>query len=298
MPTTTYRRIVSILLVALSACDTPRTEATKETVAPAERDTTEYTLTGQGDTTLVLIHGWNITQDYWSHQVAAFSDDYTVLTMNLVTEALIQDSNRDWTIDNFAQDITTIIQQENLTNLILVGHSMGGEIALTVRELLPDKTVAIIGVDSFKDAGFILTDKVENHVDSFMVQFAEDYAGNVEQMVTVGLFEPNTKHRQAYERVLHDYQTADPTVAMAIYRNLFPAYVATKEKIAQLPFPLRMIVSDYSPLNEEALKEYAGSGYRIKTINHSGHFPMIEQPERFNQALNEFLVAIRRASSQ
>ena len=281
-------RYLFIFLASIAAC-----HSRPETTTATNDEPTEYTLTGEQDTTLVLIHGWNIDQDYWSDQVAAFSDEYTVLTMNLVTEERQQDTLREWTVDNFAQDIVRIVEQEELTNLILVGHSMGGEVALAVRERIPDRTLAIIGVDCFKDVGFILTENVQHNIDSFMVHFAADYAGNVEQMVTTGLFEPDTQHRDAYERVLHDYQTADPAVALSIYQQLFPAYETTKERLAQLPFPLRIIVSDLTPLNEEALREYARNGYRIKTIQHSGHFPMIEQPEVFNQALRSFLEVIR-----
>lgn len=273
------------------------TDSSREEPSIATYDPTDYDISGSGDTTLVLVHGWNIDQRYWSHQVEAFSDNYRVLTMNLVTDELLRDSSRLWTVENFARDIVKIAEKENLTNLILVGHSMGGEIVLAVRELLPDQTIAIIGVDCYKDAGFLLTDNVQTYVDSFMVDFEEDYAGNVEQMVTTGLFESDTKNREAYERVLHDYQSADPRVAIAIFRNLFPAYDVTKDKLAQLPFPLRTIISDYSPFNEEALRRYAKNGYRVKTITNSGHFPMIEQPEAFNRALREFLQTIEEGAA-
>ena len=276
-----------LLLVSIAACH-PRSE----TATAPGHEPAEYTLTGEQDTTLVLIHDWNTNQDYWSDQVAAFSDDYTILTMNLVTEERQQDTLREWTVDHFAQDIVRIIEQEELTHLILVGHSMGGEVALAVREMIPDRTLALIGVNCFKDTGFILTENVQHNIDSFMVHFEADYAGNVEQIVTTGLFEPDTEYRDAYERVLHDYQTADPAVALSVYEHLFPAYETTKERLGRLPFPLRIIMSDYAPFNEEALREYARRGYRIKTIRHSGHFPMIEQPEVFNQALRSFLDAI------
>ena len=240
----------------------------------------------------MLVHGWNINQDYWSQQVAAFSDDYRVLTMNLVTDNMVQNGDRNWTVENFAHDIVEITKKENLSNLVLVGHSMGGEVVLAVRELLPDRTIAIIGVDCYKDTGFLLTEKVQNNIDSFLVDFEEDYAGNVEKMVKTGLFGSEQQQTAAFKRVLEDYQEADPEVAIAIFRNLFPAYDATKDKLAQLPFPLRIIISDYAPFTEEALREYAKSGYRVKTITNSGHFPMIEQPEQFNQALRAFLQTI------
>lgn len=283
----THCLIVLISLSGLLACDSKHPPATQ---AEAVLDTSDpYQLTGSGDTTLVLVHGWNINQDYWSQQVAEFSGEYRILTMNLVTEERLQDSSRAWTVENFARDIAKIIEHENLTNIVLVGHSMGGEIVLALRELLPEQTIAIIGVDCYKDTGFLLTEKVQNHVDSFLVVFEEDYLGNVEKMVMTGLFGSEQQHTAAYERVLDDYQSADPQVAIAIFRNLFPAYAATKDKLAQLPFPLRIIISDYAPFTEEALREYAKSGYQVKTITNSGHFPMIEQPELFNQALRAFL---------
>ena len=291
---TRYHAFLVAFFLGVFSCDPARTPASYEEDSLASAYyPTEYNITGNKDTTLVLVHGWNIDQHYWSHQVAAFSDAYTVLTMNLVTDELLQDSSRVWTAENFAQDIVKIIEREKLTNLILVGHSMAGAIVLAVQELVPDKTLAIVGVDCYKDVGFILTDQVQNSIDSFLVDFEQDYAGNVEQMVKTGLFENPTENQEAYQQVLHDYQSADPEVAIAIFRNLFPADTAIKGKIARLPFPVRTIISDYSPFNEEALRQYAKNGYRVKTITHSGHFPMIEQPEQFNQALREFLETIR-----
>ena len=299
MPSLIQRRLLPLLVLLVGVGCRPSSPDTAERDQPSAATSTssDYHLTGEGDTTLVLVHGWNIDQEYWDDQVKAFSDQYTVLTMNLVTNQLIQDSSRQWTADNFARDIMQIIEQEALDNLILVGHSMAGEIVLSVRELMPDKTLAIIGVDCYKDVGFILTENVQHNIDSFLVRFEENYEESVEKMVTADLFEGDTEHQEAYERVQRDYRRADPEVALAIYRNLFPALATTKEKIGQLPFPLRIIVSDYTPFTEEALQQYAKNGYQVKTIRRSGHFPMIEQPEAFNQALGEFLEAIRASAS-
>jgi pimeloyl-ACP methyl ester carboxylesterase len=39
--------------------------------------------------------------------------------------------------------------------------------------------------------------------------------------------------------------------------------------------------------DESSLKKYCGSGYRYWIIKNSGHYPMIEQPDRFNFLLKE-----------
>ena len=50
-----------------------------------KRDNTviNYKLMGNGETTLLFVHGSYIDQTYWHEQVAFFSKDFTVVTMDL-----------------------------------------------------------------------------------------------------------------------------------------------------------------------------------------------------------------------
>lgn len=278
-----------LLLLVCFACG-PNNDTTNDgdqsSVPPPPGD---YRLTGQGDTTLVFIHGWNIDQSYWDQQVAAFAPQYKVLTMNLLNDSLLQDSSRAWTMREFAEDVVAIVEYEGLDNLVLVGHSMSGDVALEINELIPEPVIAIIGVDNFKDLGFQPDTAVDRQLRGMLQAMRDDYPTVISGMMMQAMFPPDNFDSTALRRVEADYLAADQDVAIAILENLIPASEKTKQYVEKLDFPLRIIMSDYAPYDEEALKRYAKQGYAIKLIENAGHFPMIEQPEQFNAALRAFL---------
>jgi pimeloyl-ACP methyl ester carboxylesterase len=90
-------------------------------------------------------------------------------------------------------------------------------------------------------------------------------------------------------RVVNSYTSARPNIAVPVLMNLFPKAAEAKHKLLQLPFPLQLIMCTYSPYDSAALKKYCRMGYRVVTIDGSGHFPMLEQPVVFNEALRQLL---------
>ena len=64
------------------------------------------------------------------------------------------DSNRtDWSIARFGQDVATALSAVPNKQIILVGHSMGGPVAIEAARLLKGRVIGIIGVDTFKSIG-------------------------------------------------------------------------------------------------------------------------------------------------
>ena len=55
-----------------------------------------------------------------------------------------------WTIEEYANDVTAFIDTMNLKNVVIIGHSMAGEIMLQTALTNNPKIVGIVGVDNFK----------------------------------------------------------------------------------------------------------------------------------------------------
>ncbi|QHT70850.1 alpha/beta hydrolase [Rhodocytophaga rosea] len=91
-----------------------------------------YIVKGKGDTTLFFIHGWNLDHTYWQNQEGEFSQSYRLVLFDLAGCGRSGKNRKNWTIESFARDITMVINKEHLKNVILIAHSMGGEIALEV----------------------------------------------------------------------------------------------------------------------------------------------------------------------
>jgi sigma-B regulation protein RsbQ len=63
------------------------------------------------------------------------------------------DKNRtDWSVQNFSKDVMFLSQTLlSLKNVVLIGHSMGGNIILEPSITMPDLVIGFVGVDNFKD---------------------------------------------------------------------------------------------------------------------------------------------------
>jgi sigma-B regulation protein RsbQ len=248
-----------------------------------------YSMLGRGDTTLLFIHGLNLDETFWANQVPEFSNRYKIVTVDLAGHGKSPKNREHWTIPSFAKDIIRLIENEHLVNIILVGHSMGGDIALEVADSIPSSVIGIIGVDNFKDLDFKMDEKFEEGLNDYIRQWRADYENKTEQFV-MDMLDSATDHAVA-QRIIQKYQQADPDITLSIFKNLFPALASGKGKLAKLRYPLRLIVNDHPPYGDAGWKKYLPQGYSVRVMKHTGHFPMVERPAEFNQYLKEMLTA-------
>lgn len=87
---------------------------------------------GGSGRTLVFIHGLTLTADEWHAQVAALAGDYRIVTFDQRGHG----DSSDWQsanqsiADSLAADLAELLEQLDLTDVVLVGHSLGGIAAL------------------------------------------------------------------------------------------------------------------------------------------------------------------------
>lgn len=245
-----------------------------------------YAVKGSGDTTLFFIHGWNLDHTYWQNQENDFSSSYRLVLLDLAGCGDSGKNRTNWTIESFARDITTIIDQEQLSNVILIAHSMGGEIALDVAATEPKKVIGIIGIDNLKNVGMTITEENKKGMQPYIQEFLANYPKMAEDMARSFIV---SKDSAIVQRVVNSYKQADPTVAVPTLMNLYPKAAEAKHKLRLMPFAMKFVMSTNTPYDEKALKTYCKQGYKVVTIDSAGHFPMIERPNQFNKALHRLL---------
>ncbi len=107
---------------------------------------------GQGDTALVFLHGWCGDREYWKHQVGPFAADYRVVTLDQAGHGESGKDRKVWSTAGLASDVEAVAKSLGLKRLILLGHSMGGPVALLAAKRMPGTVVAVVGVDSLHNA--------------------------------------------------------------------------------------------------------------------------------------------------
>jgi len=243
-----------------------------------------YDVQGSGDTALVLIHGWSCDASYWAGQVAAFADRYRVVTLDLAGHGGSGVGPRDWSIAAYAQDVRAVVERLDLKRAVLIGHSMGGYVAVAAAGLLPDRVVAVIGVDTLQDAERTITPEM---LAPLMAGMKADFPGFTANFVRQ-MF-PADADSALVARIAADMGAAPPEVAVPSFAGLF-AY-DLKSGLASLACPVRCLNSDRHPTNVEGNRKYARD-FDVVLLKGRGHFPHLERPAEFNAALAALLQGV------
>jgi pimeloyl-ACP methyl ester carboxylesterase len=240
---------------------------------------------GEGDTALILLHGWCGTREFWKHQVDALADDYRVVAFDQAGHGESGKDREKWTIDGLAADVEAVVNELGLRRVILVGHSMGGPISLAAAKRMPGKVVAVIGVDTLQNAEH---EWPEEQTKEFLAGFERDFRGTLRTAMKGMAPENVDPELLAWLTTLAESQ--DPKMALGLMRNL--SIVDEKALMMEAKVPVRCINSAPGfqfaiPTDSAINKKYCD--YSAVIMEGVGHFPMLEKPVEFNEKLRDVL---------
>lgn len=238
-----------------------------------------YSVYGKGEPALIFVHGWGWDQSLWKEQVAKFSSRYTVVTLDLAGHGESGKKRRSFTIRAFGDDVVSVINKLKLKKVILVGHSMGGIINLEVYRQIKDKVVGIIGADTYQ-----LFQKGENpkSAEDYLTTFKENYLGSVREYVRTLFLE--SADSALVEKMVKKMQKLSPEIGMDIFRNIYQ-YNSLQAAADLQPRIIAINGQKFKVKEAENVKILPGFSARI--IRGTGHFPMIEKPQEFDEKLQK-----------
>jgi pimeloyl-ACP methyl ester carboxylesterase len=250
-----------------------------------------YLVQGSGATTLLFVHGSYIDQTYWMDQVIYFRSKYKVVTIDLPGHGKSGRERTNWSVRGFAEDVNEVIRSLALENIILIGHSLAGDINLMAASSHPGPIIGFIGIDNFKNAATPLPPEYQQQAIAIQQKLKTDFANTNERYARMALLTPLTP-AEITDRVVNDYRNACQLMGIATTPEMFNLYQTEKELLPKLPLKLHLINVDYMPTNEEALKQYSVNGYEILHMNGTCHFPMLESPLELNKLLEKLVLTI------
>lgn len=249
-----------------------------------------YTDKGDGDTTLLFIHGWAINKKFWQNQADQFSKRYRVVAIDLGGHGASGTNRNSWTIPDYAGDVISIMKGLNLEKVVLIGHSMSGDIMLDVAKNLPQPVIGIIGIDNLTDiADKPLTPEQMKPVNDWFHILETKFDSTAADYCRTSLFPPGYKDTVSVNRVIRTVINTDSVVAIATLKSLLAFAPNEAALLSNSNLKLNLIISSGNKVNDSSLSRYCKSGYAYKTIEGTGHYPMIEKPTEFNKALQETL---------
>lgn len=231
---------------------------------------------------VVFIHGWCGRSDQWSYAMGKLSAGRDVYAVDLIGHGRSKGQVRaEWTISRFGADIVKLLEDQQLESAVLVGHGMGGQVALSVAARAPSRIAGILGVDCLQRlAGEPRLDQVEPYVQAFTLAYGEQMRAFVDSAVH------GSTAAKVKERIIEDALSADKAAALALMEH-FGVHDPRREA--------PKIECGVVCLNSEALPtDVAGnrallSSFDLRTVENTGHWIHLESPMAFVQEMTAYL---------
>lgn len=289
-----------ILLCSLLSCvDKQSNESTDSNVknlteiaqhSKSDGSAMDYLSCGEGDTTLLFVHGWGINNTYWSDQMKAFCPRYRVIAVELPGFHDGDTTRTNWSVPDLSSDVQSLLDQLELNNVVLIGHSMGGSVILETAIHRANKVIGFIGIDNFQDVGVERDQDTEAGIAEFFKMLENDFASTSTYYANSFLFHERTD-TLIKQRVIDDIVSSHPKNSMLMLKYLFEYEPKELTNFQQLNRKVFLLNSDAIPTDVSKLKE-AGVEVEVLSVGLTGHYPMIENPMKFNQTLKQALAKI------
>jgi pimeloyl-ACP methyl ester carboxylesterase len=262
-----------------------------------------YSEAGQGEPALVLIHGLGSYLPVWSRNFAALSQRHRVIAVDLPGYGRSSKSNYHYSMRFFAEVIQRVIEHLRVGRVVLVGHSMGGQIAMHHALAHPGRAEALIlvapaGFEKFEPGeGSWLAEAVSKE----LVQLTpldgiyHNLAGNFLKMPGAAQFMVNDRVAIVGGPDFDGYAYAvSRSVNAMIHEPVLgrlrqiaaPTLVLFGEDDGLIPNPI-LHGGDTRALAEKAVSQFPCA--QLVMIPRAGHMVQFEQPGLWNQAVLEFL---------
>ena len=274
--------LLRILLLVAIAFSVAQAQPKSEVVDASDGVPIHYSVQGKGDPALVFIHCWACNRHFWDNQVAEFSKTYRVVTIDLPGHGESGQGRKSYSVESYGDDVKTVVTKLNLKRVVLVGSSMGGPIALEATRRMPDRVVAIVPVDTLQN----VEQKVpQEQLDAVFQQMQADFKTATTNLLNQFFFSATTP-AAVKERIINETIAQKPEVVLPILKAVFSYDAALG--LREVKVPIRAINADRVPTDVTANRKYAPQ-FDVVIIKGTGHYPMLEDPVRFNQMLAEIL---------
>ncbi len=288
--------LISVCVLALlAACQQAPQEETQEasgeTLAVSEDWVPIYFQSrGQGEYTLVFVHGWCTDMSYWDAQIPSFRVYYRVVTLDLAGHGRSGRDRTVWSMEAFGQDVAAVVRKLDLNNVILIGHSLGGPVILEAARLLPGRVLGLVGADTFSD--IYLGPYSDEQIEAVLEPFRADFQEGIRRYVLENyvLF---TSSSQLKKRIILDMAKVPADIGIGTLEQLL-RYDASAT-LQQLSLPIRSINADRPLVYFRVIRSNTES-FTNRFMSNVGHFLMVEERQTFNRILSEFLGQIIQES--
>lgn len=273
-----------------------------------------FQLYGQGYPIYLLSGGPGIDPDYLKGLTEQLGTSNQVIVVHQRGTGMSEGpfNEEDISIDLFCKDIHAIKEKLKHETFILLGHSWGGMLAMHYATVFPEDLSKLLLVSS---GGCNLTffnyfgDNISAGLSKEKQDSSRLLSARYAQLVTI----PGDSAKQLYFPVLFDLfnmntsgyyydkslapvkKLTEDNFSLGVNRfminKLYRDQWDLRDELAKVNVPTRIIIGRQDPVDLETawVMRDAIPSSQLVVIEKCGHFPWVEQRDRFFQVVNEFI---------
>lgn len=258
---------------------------------------------GSGPKTLVFIHGLAMFAPCWKKNIDELKKYYRCIAIDLPGNGLSSRGNYAYGMAFFADTINEFIQQLKLEHVCIIGHSMGGQIAITtiIRHSPCAEQLILCASAGFEQ--FSPFEKTIYQTSLHLVDMFSSEENSLRHMTEISFYK-NPKQANELVNDLVKIMHAHP---IKEYRKMIEGCILgmvnepVYDKLHHILQPTLVIFGEHDRLIPNKLihhittRKMAEEGShkipaaKLKIIPDCGHFVQWEKPEEVNILINEFL---------
>ena len=248
-----------------------------------------YSVYGKGKPVL-LIHGFAEDGTIWENQVNRFKEDYQLIVPDLPGSGKSDFIPEVFSMADHADMLEQLLKAEDIAAADIIGHSMGGYIALAFAEKYHER---MTGLCLFHSTAYADTEeKIESRRKS--IQFIKQN-GSLKflQQATPNLFSDQTKNEDPalVEEIINRYSNFNPNSLVHYYEAMIQR-PDRSEVLRKVPKPVLFIAGEHDtaiPIKHMLEQSYLPELSYFHSLKNSGHMGMLEEPANSNNYLEILL---------
>ena len=234
--------------------------------------------------TVVFLHGATLDHHAWDPQVSALRERFPLVVPDLRGHG---DSTGHFDFDSAVEDVLVLLDHLAVDKAVLVGLSLGANIAQAVLRRAPDRVVALVVADATCNTATRHPFAATAGVTALRLQALQSPAAFARQAAQVTADEP---HVQQYVMDVNAHRSSRETVD--ILSSLLTTALQPDPDY-RLPVPTLLVHGDHDRIGDIAtsLRSWAqrDPNARYAVIPRAGHASNLDNPDAFTAVLEDFL---------
>src|SRR5271165_7661991 len=239
---------------------------------------------------IVFIPGWTMPAWIWQKQIEEFSKHYRVIAVDPRSQGESDQPSYGHLPETRSRDYKELVDQLALKQPVLVGWSMAcGELIKYVEQFGTDNVGGLVLVDGF------LADKPSPEmfvgISGWMNQLQQDRQKQADGFVRSMYKKPQPE--DYLKRVIEASTEVPANTAVVLIYNM----IAVKDFSTGLAKINRPVLFAYQPDSQptaDFLKAMLGDKLQLARFDGDGHALFVDDPERFNRVLEQFVQGLRK----